>query len=167
MKDIILQHESDIEQYREAMAKIATEREKIEAQIERANKKLAKLDKKEEKLHKPSRYTFIELLADKLSKHFGLHYKLYGPFGIECETSIYLFKNPKLSICEQDTLSITLRPFGDVEKDWLTYDTGERLDRYPKGSIGDLNGMNAVYKPLPKEFNQIVELMSECKKEEG
>lgn len=166
MQDIILQHEKDTEVYNYKLAQIESERAKIEARIERANKALADLERKENALFHPSRYDLIDALAEKLSKHYELDYKIYGPFGLECETSIYLFKNPKVSICEQDTISITLRPFGDGENDWIMYQTDEKLNRYERGTIGEMNGYNDVYAPLPKDLSEIIKLMRVSKKEE-
>lgn len=159
MNDIIKNHKAALEDYNKKIADIDVKRQKIEARIERANLQLGKLDKLERDLYKPSRYDIVSALAKKLSVHYGLPYEIYGPFGLECETSIYLREDMSKSICDQKTISIRLRLFGDYENDWLTYDTGERTNRYAKGSIGELNGYNSVYAPLPKDFNEILKLM--------
>lgn len=159
MQDIINNYNVELEKYRNKHAELEAEKERIESRIERANKQLVKLEEKERKLHRPSRYDVIEALAVKLSEHYGLPYEIYGPFGLKCETSIYLRKDMSKSITAQKTISIRLRPFGDVENDWMTYDTGKRTNEFPKGSIGELNGYNSVYAPLPKDFNEILKLM--------
>lgn len=166
MQDIIKNHNVEIEKYKGKRAEIEAEKERLEARIERANKLLARLEEKENRLHRPSRYDVIEALAKRLSEHYSLPYEIYGPFGLECETSIYLRKDMSKSITEQKTISIHLRPFGDHENDWMTYDTGERVNRYARGSIGELNGYNSVYAPLPTDFNEILKLMKIDKKDE-
>lgn len=166
MQDIIKNHNIELERYKNKHAEIEAEKERLEARIERANKQLVRLEEKECKLHRPSRYDVIEALAKKLSEHYGLPYEIYGPFGLECETSIYLRKDMSKSICDQKTISIRLRPFGDRENDWITYDTGERTNRYAKGSMGELNGYNSVYAPLPTDFNEILKLMTYEEKDE-
>ena len=128
--------------------------ERAKARADKAYDKITKLCVNE----RPSIHcNLIVPLAKKLSEHFDMPYEIYGPFGTECETSIYLRKDMSKSISEQPTVSLTLRP--SWETTWLTYNTGEKIKRYPKGSVGDLNGLNDVYAPLPMEFEEILKLV--------
>lgn len=167
MQDIIKNHNIEVEKYKSKQTEIELEKERLEARIERANKQLVRLAEKEDKLHRPSRYDVVEALAKRLSEHYELPYEIYGPFGLECKTSIYLRKDMSKSICDQKTISIHLRLFGDHENDWMTYDTGERINRYARGSIGELNGYNSVYAPLPIDFNEILKLMTTSGKDDA
>jgi len=126
-----------------------------EAQIERLKKKLAKAP-----------WTgwvegFVEPLAAALSEKVGLPWEIYGPFGLSCNTSIYLREDMTVSICDQETLSITLEPHGDLHEYTIVYRTGEMTDEYQKGSIGWLNGFNCVTAPLPDTLDEIVALLHE------
>lgn len=166
MREIIEKYQADVEEYKNKSVAIEEKKEQLLARIERTRKQLAKLEDAEYKLHRPSRHDIICALAEKLSEHIGLPYEIYGPFGLEAETSIYLRKDMSKRISEQKTISIHLRPFGDRENDWIAYDTGEKIDRYQKGSIGELNGYNSVYAPLPKDFDEILKLMTISGREE-
>lgn len=130
-----------------------------------------KIDKLESQLKELShnRKTWCDWVRDlalELMKETGMkYYQIYGPFGMNCETSIYLSNQRKgpeerwkwndesdIEICKVKTLSLHLRP------DW-TYDTGERTNRYAPMTIGDLNGENKVFEPLPNEIKDIVKIM--------
>ena len=146
----------------EALLKKTTDMEKkMKEKLERAKARTDKAYNKITELcrnESPSIHRNIIIpLAEKLSAHFGMQYEIYGPFGTECETSIYLRKDMAESICDQPTISIVLRP--EFEEKWVYYNTGEKHMRYPKGSVGDLNGLNDVYAPLPMEFDKILELV--------
>lgn len=142
-------------------AKIEAKEEKIkelELKIERAKKAIKKCEDEIYDLRRPSTYDdLITPLAKKLSEYFGMPYELYGPFGLNCETSIYLREDMQKSICDQPTISLTLRPWN--EGSMLRYDTGRRTNQYPKGSIGWLNNDNSIFAPLPMEFEEILKLV--------
>lgn len=166
MKEIVINYVELGREYVRAKAEIEKEAgiqegriAALEAKLERAKKKLKKIESKEDDLNRPSTYQhLIKPLAEKMSQHFGMGYEIYGPFGVECETSIYLRKDDSKSICDQPTISITLRPGNCQTK--LMYNTGEKTNRYPKGSFGELNGLNDVYAPLPMEFEEILKLVT-------
>lgn len=166
MKTVLERYQGLLEEFKVKRAVAEEKRNKkvervnnLEARLERAKVAAKKADDEMYAIHHPSLYEhIIEPLAKKLADHFGLEYELYGPFGMECETSIYLSKDLNVSICDQKTISLTLRP--DWEKNWLTYNTGKKINRYPKGSLGDMNGYNDVYAPLPMEFDEILKLVT-------
>lgn len=105
-------------------------------------------------------------LADKLSEILNMPYKIYGPFGLGAETSIYFFPDGKCGdIVKSDTYGITLHPaYKDgegscAERFYLTYNTGERTNTYPEGTIGYWNGFNNVEAPLPDDIDKVVEIV--------
>lgn len=143
------------EKYSKAFERVRALKEKLE----KAEVAEMKADKAVSKIRMPSIYDgIIEPLAKKLSEHFGMPYEIFGPFGLECETTIYLRKDMNLSICDQPTISLVLRP--DFDENWIAYNTGEKVMRYPKGSVGDMNGYNDVYALLPVEFEEILKLVT-------
>lgn len=99
----------------------------------------------------------IEKLAGLLAMFFGLNsnnYRLYGPFGILAYYSISLrFNDNKLFHLD------LIR-----EDDWFCY-----RDKFTKKIVGDntgntlteLNLMNYTWKPLPKEFEKIIDIVNE------
>lgn len=139
------------------------EKEKfLDEKIERTKKRLKKLEAQLEK--HDSKYIgwvdgIVVPLAEELAKKFNMTYEIFGPFGLCCETSIYLKEDKNKCITEQATLSITLEP-GVLSKCELLYRTGERTNSYLSGSIGDLNGFDYIKKPPPDTIEQIAKLMT-------
>ena len=104
-------------------------------------------------------------LAKELMKRKGLKYfEIYGPFGLNCETSVYManerkgtaingcFGESNIPISDVDTWSLTVHPD-------MKYRTKKTLNKHPEGSIGDLNGWNDVYEELPDDIDEIVKLL--------
>lgn len=99
----------------------------------------------------------IEELAGLLAMFFGLNsnnYKLYGPFGMLAYYSISLKFN------NNNFFHLDLICKGD----WFYY-----RDKFTKKIVGDdtgntlteLNLMNYVWKPLPKDFEKIIDIVNE------
>lgn len=99
----------------------------------------------------------IEELAGLLAMFFGLNsnnYKLYGPFGMLAYYSISLRFN------NNNFFHLDLICKGD----WFYY-----RDKFTKKIVGDdtgntlteLNLMNYVWKPLPKDFEKIIDIVNE------
>lgn len=161
MKDFIEQQVKLQEEYERQYAEYEEEISKCHARIDKINDKIDRLAKKQEGLKKPSWYDAANALAERLANHYGLQYKIYGPFGLNCEISIHLVQNANESVVKQDAYSLFLRPNGN----WLRYFTGETTSQYPPGTLGFMNGDNNIYAPLPVEFEEILKLVHFCKKE--
>ena len=112
-------------------------------------------------------------LTKELMKRKGLKYfEIYGPFGLQCETSIYMSNErtgpsrkgsrgeSDIAICDVDTWSLKVHPD-------MKYRTGKTISRYPKGSIGELNGGNDIYEDLPDDIDEIVKLLEFSKGKEN
>lgn len=128
---------------------------KYNEEYKRLSDEIATLEEKLDNLEFPSIYaTVIYPLAEELAKHFNMHSNVYGPYGLMSEMMIVLAKDKTKSICEQPTISLTLR----ISNGMVLCDAGKRINRYPKDSIGELNGMNKVFEPLPMDFDEIVKL---------
>ena len=95
----------------------------------------------------------------------GLPYTFYGPFGLNCETSVYFFPTDGHDITKDETYSLTVYPeyregsYGYVDGFYLAYDTGRRLDVYKPGSIGYMNHFNNVKEELPDRLEEIMALL--------
>jgi len=146
-------------EFNEKIKQLNERRSKINAELERLKKKLKKVEKEIDEVPYVGTYRLIECLADELSKILGLEYKIYGPFGINCETSIYFMKECG-DICSVPTVCIHLRPFKRGDEDWLSYWTGEVTHNYHPDSIGFLNNCHHVYAPLPEETEKILEILA-------
>lgn len=140
--------------YAESKKRIENKIDKLESQL------------KELRHNQKTWCDWVRDLALELMKETGMkYYQIYGPFGLNCETSIHISNKrigpeehwkwndeSDIDICNVYNLSLTLRP------DW-TYNTYKNTHRYPIGSIGELNGENYIYEPLPNEIKDIVRIM--------
>ena len=139
---------------------IRAKRARLEALIEAHERALKKLDRME----KGWKELVVEPLAKILSEKMGnLPWKIYGPFGLGCETTIYLFPTDVHNIVKGETHSITVHPQISISDGnvniYLTYNTGEVVDRYEKGTIGYMNGFNNVEAKLPDSIDEVVKLL--------
>ncbi|MCM1297620.1 MAG: hypothetical protein NC311_18940 [Muribaculaceae bacterium] len=156
------------EAYRAKEAEAQAQTDAIDAKINAKRQKLERLEKSIEKLREQreripsvSWYDGIVVpLAERLAAATGLEYVIYGPFGMDCETSIYLVKDKKVSITKQPTKGLTLRPrFREDDSPYLAYWAGDETQNYAKGTFGDLMGLNLVFVPLPEAFDEVLQLL--------
>lgn len=161
------QHYEHKKQVGVARAAIEEEIKKRKDRIGRAEQQIKKLEKKLERDEfYASWYDDIVVpLMHELEKIAGdeWHGEIYGPFGICCETSIYLKKDTNKSITKQATYGLTIYPpKGDGVIEYLTNKT---TNRYPPGSLGELNGENFIREILPDEIDEIWKLMQYIEEE--
>lgn len=149
-------HKEEVAAQRAAIDK---EIEKRQNRIERAEKQITALTDKKYNISASWYEDVVIPLMKDLEKCAGegWHGEIYGPFGIYAETSIYLRKDEDKSICDQPVYGLTLR--SPKEGDMIPYWTGEMSDNYPKGSLGDLNGENKIFAPLPDTVEEIWEII--------
>ena len=121
------------------------------------------------------------LAENKRQKMNIKYYEIYGPFGLDHETSIFFSNESKkpsksekfglcrpIDICNVDTYGLyDLVTRGENETE-VHYATGEETNEFSKDSIGYLNGFNRVRKPLPDSLDEIIKVLrfSPAKKEE-
>lgn len=147
--------------YAEAQHEYEREHKRRVKLIQRHQKALDKLERK------PLGWieNVLTPMAEAISKAIEMPYEVYGPFGLSSETSIYFFVNGKKgSITKEPTLSLTLYPEWQyegtkLETFTLWYDTGERDEKYPPHSLGELNAGNKRKAPLPDGLDSVVELL--------
>lgn len=97
-------------------------------------------------------------IANELSKATGLSPKVTGPTGICCKCTISLIDDPCKGLLAQETRTIVVQP--DFEDGLsLYYETGARNERFPKGSLGEVNGMNNEIALLPNSIDGILRIM--------
>lgn len=156
-----MEYKEIINNYQTKKTDYENKKKQIDEKISKYAERICKLEEKRSKLIKKS-FSWIDgiviPLAEELSKKFNMDYEIFGPFGLCCETSIYLKEYKNMSITKQTTYSITLEP-QNLEKLELVYRTGERTNKYPAGSIGELNGFDCITKPLPETIEEIAKLL--------
>lgn len=155
MKTLIDQFNKEVELYNAKEEKIQATIEKLESSIERAKKRLQR--------HQSNFPYWIDLvvkpLAEKLASARDGEYKIYGPFGLRREVFIDILPRNSTSY-GAPCWSICLVPCYNSNTFSLRYDTGVIEESYfPKGSIGEINGMNHVTSPLPETIEEINALL--------
>ncbi|MBP1309166.1 hypothetical protein JOD82_002186 [Paenibacillus sp. 1182] len=164
MKKIIYNYISRVELANKELNFIDCSIEKKRDKISKLQEGINKLQKRRQKIKHPSWVSdIIEVLAQQLATKMDKHFKLFGPFGLRAETTIYLFDDESKSITEQSTWSIRITP-GDLDKGELFYDTDELTQETKPNSSGLLNGMKIVIKPLPETIDEIIERLMYRKK---
>lgn len=154
----------EIMAFKQKLAELEQEAELIiQRAAARAQKKTVEAERIQEKLRRMEKVNWmdgvIKPLAAALAEATGLYWKVTGPCGICCRVYIDLCKDPDEPVLFQSHKEIILQP--DFTDDGLTimYETGETTDRFAKGSVGALNGMNNVKKPLPNSVDEILKIM--------
>lgn len=88
----------------------------------------------------------------------GKKIKKYGPFGLRAYSSLYIMDAEKDDpICGYLTVEV------DGYRECYRYETSQKINAYPKGSIGEMNGMNIVTKELPNNILDVLNLIFEKK----
>lgn len=97
-------------------------------------------------------YEATELLARQIrKKNKTWSVTTYPPMGIGATCSI--------SVENEHGCLIGFLTIGYGEDHSLTYQTPTVTHTYPKGSIGEINGLNHVYKELPRNVDDVVSLV--------
>lgn len=121
--------------------------DKKEAEIERAQKLLRKIKDKMSWVD-----NLLVPIAKAIVEKEGFHsFEILGPFGLTCETSVWLWKTEEDRKARNEPdglkplLSIQFRPMGYNDENGryrigLAVTTHEKTQEYPEGSIGALNG---------------------------
>ena len=129
--------------------------------IENLDEKIKALQKKRDKIYHSNKYSWVDTLLHPLAKELAakLNYKYWeimGPFGLGCETSIWLWpvKDSKNSNHFDNLISLTVRPILDErEGNYFGFEvkTNEKINKYPNGSIGEANSENYVHVMPPED----------------
>jgi len=128
----------------------------LEVKIADKKKKIERAEKSLKRMQDKSRWVQALLvpIAKAIVEKEGFHsFQTMGPFGLTSETSLWFWKTKEDFLayknneedCLKPLLSIRFRPRGhrdenDVYMMRLVVTTHKRIEEYPKGSIGALNG---------------------------
>lgn len=169
-----------IEEWNSLYAKNKAESEAINASIERCERRLEKL---RDKLHDIRTPAWPELMLPPIARALcvakGLppdSYHISGPCGLYNRCYIDIGEGVSQEILDYHELleksqwSITLqntfiRPASPHMS--LCYETGVTLNRYEKGTLGEVSGGNQEVKPLPETIEELAAAMLPVKKPEG
>lgn len=153
-----------LEKHKEMQALAKKEEEAIEA----LQRKIAWHERKQRKIEESGSFwaTVIYPLCEEICRRKNFkYYQIYGPFGMDAQFSLY-FSNEGGETLGKTRIPITEVPTWSIELAWekesesgLRYWTGERNGQYQEMSIGWLNGFDKVFKPLPANIDEIIELL--------
>lgn len=119
--------------------------------LRRSMNKVKSVDWKEE---------VIRPLAEELSKRLGKKACVYGPYGIGAKVVIALVDGQDGLLMEKEWTGITVEPsFDDDGSLYFQYETGAVCDRYAKGTLGQMSGLNNITARLPDSVEEILGLL--------
>lgn len=156
------------EKYMNECAMADQKRKENYEKIAANNAKIAELKMQNGKLEQqsyiaPSWVTSLVIpIAEELAKQYNLEYEIFGPFGMNGRTSIYLMEDEKVDILKQKTKSITLQP-GKLTIGELYYETGEKKEgkNFKPTSIAGMNGFDQEIKRLPETIEEIISIIEQ------
>lgn len=150
-EELLLNYQTKKDEYTEKEQKLDKLIDRYETLIEKAKEKRKKLWSKS-----PS---YIDLLLKPLAEIIkerinAQSYEIYGPFGLNGETSIYFNLDEK-------------------NKAYLRFSngasqifTGKTTNEYKPGSLGYYNGFNNIYTDMPKTIDEIMQYLITYKDKE-
>jgi hypothetical protein len=156
---------------------ICDKADKKEAQIERAQKLLRRYKEKSSWVE-----TLLVPIAKAIVEKEGFFkFQTMGPFGLNCETSLWFFRRKEdyeaYRNNEPDSLtpiiSIQFRPVGYNDENGryrigLSVTTHEKVVEYPAGSIGALNGFGKKQIDIDDwDLETLIAFMYDQNKKEG
>ena len=150
--------------YREVYNNYKTKDGELTQKIRRAEARLEKLTNKQRALQFPHWKKFIlEPLSKELEvKYPGYHAEVLGPFGLDNETSIHLYKDsiPKSERWDATNRSISVKSISfifslnrELYPELFVRDYTQDSREFGRGTIGEMNGMNYASIPIPQDVN--------------
>ena len=163
----LITYHNSIEDLDEKLSALYEKEAKLRKRADKALQDAEKIKKQMNEIERPDRIDLVvKPLAAELQSITGKKcVKVLGPSGLRCEVFIDLYDEETEYLHRVERSCLTLTPYRDEEMHFiLYYDTEEETEyKCPKGSIGELNGMNILTKPLPDSIEEIVPLLRTVK----
>lgn len=146
------------------------QRKYLENRIKMRRAQIERLEKRLDKLEYPHFHDALKEIGEYICSKTGYEYKILGPFGLRCESSLWIVDPNKdkgkhgvgnivWSICVNSKTN-------EDNTQYLVYDTGEKKPGYHPNSLGALNGFDNVEAILPDTIEEVWEIMKNKRKEE-
>lgn len=164
-----------ISAYDEKMRKSEAERGEIQAKVERNQQAAETLEARAKKKRATAekllrsmksikvvdwKEEVIEPLAEELAKRLGKKACVYGPYGIGAKVVIALVDDKDGPLMEKEWTGITIEPSFDCAGNiYFQYETGDVCNRYEKGTLGQMSGLNNITAELPDNVEEILALL--------
>lgn len=143
-----------------------TKNKTFDTQIENAEQTLKALQDAKSKLTYPHYHeNYLKPIALELLKVFNNRtYEIFGPFGLNCESSIHLYKKgvkESEKFEGKNCISVTfrLRHHGLYESYLVLVNHLKNSGRYCKGSIGEMNGDNYEEVEMKSTMDELVKFI--------
>lgn len=118
--------------------------------------------------------SFVSNLMRELRDRYGFnHFEGWGPFPISACGAVVLGhesfrkeENGELKFIPEKALRLNVVPV--LREDGVftfEYKTLKRIEKYEKGTVGDMNGLNTISAPFPDTFEEVLQIMKEQYKE--
>ena len=156
---------SIVQTYHDVYAKYSERRDMLESTILKKRNQILKLqqdvamfESKRNALQCPSWTDCVEEIAAHLARLHNKEWKVYGPFGLRSECTIYLGDQPDFDITKDACASLTVIPKFGAQVFAIYYDAGKTLKEYPTNTIAAWNNFGNETKLLPDDFEEIYRL---------
>lgn len=141
----------------------------LENRIRMRRAQIDRLEKRLDKLEYPHFHDALKEIGKYICEKTGYEYEILGPFGLRCQSSLWIVDKTKDRKNLMDyivwSLSITAKTNGDNTQ-YLMYDTGEKKSGYHPNSLGAMNGFDNVEAILPDTIEEVWEIMKKMKERE-
>lgn len=126
---------------RKAANRYYSKQRKLEAQKRAIEKKVEVIEKQIKDMRYPHLLDYLKKLGKAALPLIpgAVDFKTYGPFGLGCECSIYFHSKGKKGKEGKTLGGATFTRYGDG---YGLVDYSKDTGRFPKGSIGEMNGGN-------------------------
>ncbi len=162
IRDYIAEYDKKRAEHEALMKRASEYEEEAKRIIEMAKKKKDEAEQIREQVRN-DQLNWIDAvvipLATALGEATGLHHRVIGPCGICCRIDVILYADKERQYIFQPHKVIALQPDFREEGFSLRYETGKQTDRFAKGTVGELNGMNNETEVLPNSIDEILKLM--------
>ena len=142
----------------------------IKAKVELAEHEIEKLEKQTEKMKSLAekwrkeavrviypdwKDVVLKKMARQIADAHGFCYEVQGPAGLGSRCFITLFSDKDKRPIDQEHKLLIVQPIFEDDKLRFGYETGRKIGRYEKGTVGFENGLDNEVLPLPDDLEEI------------
>ena len=100
----------------------------------------------------------LKKMARQIADAHGFCYEVQGPAGLGSRCFITLFSDKDKRPIDQEHKLLIVQPIFEDDKLRFGYETGRKIGRYEKGTVGFENGLDNEVLPLPDDLEEIYRL---------
>lgn len=169
MGDFYAKYAEEKKLEKEDVSAYESELENIERQLEELQEKRDELSTKIAELRDRYPYSYIDAaqeLAEVLAGKIGADFKVTGPQGICSRMTIFLSEKGDRWPYSKPYRMLSVEPrFPQDDVLAFRWRTDRYVERFAKGSLGEINGMNYETEDLPDDLDDVLRLFKTCSPE--